>query len=357
MRRAAFRGIAISVALLALAACDEGFTLGGASDGASSDQPAPRAATVPGSTDVERPDIFNVTENALWDGRPSLGGVWIAHPDVTDPERAIFTNTSNGQSIAGALFRRERDTPGPRLQLSSDAASALNILAGQPTEVRVVVVRREEVEVEEPQPVISDETVGEDAETDEAADTGDASAAVAGGVAAGAAAANDAKPRGNFFQRLFGRKPAQDPEALTPSDTGIAASAAAPQVNTQTLDPVTTGAAAAIARAEASDKPEPRPSASSAPAPAPASIEDDPAPTGLRNPFVQVGLFSVEGNANDASARLREAGIVPTVLQGERNGTPIWRVVVGPVTTADDQAAILGQVRRLGYGDAFLTDN
>ena len=32
-----------------------------------------------------------------------------------------------------------------------------------------------------------------------------------------------------------------------------------------------------------------------------------------------------------------------------------WRVVIGPVTTADDQAALLAQVKRLGYNDAFLT--
>jgi cell division septation protein DedD len=349
MTRVAVRGIAISLALFGLAACEEGFTLGGGQDGVDADPAAPRAATVPGSQDIERPDIFNATEDALWDGRPSLGGVWIAHPDVTDPERARITNVANGQSIAGALFRRERDTPGPRLQLSSDLAAALGILAGQPTEVRVVAVRREEIVVEEEPPVISDEDIGEESIEGE---TTDATAAVAGGVAAGAAAATDTKPRGNFFQRLFGRKPAEAADPTGPLDATLdgetAASAAAPDVETQTLDPVTTGAAAAIARAEATDKPEPRPEL--------ASIEDDPVPSGLRNPFIQVGLFSVEGNAADANATLREAGIVPTVLQGEQNGAPFWRVVVGPVTTADDQAAILGQVRRLGYGDAFLTD-
>ena len=100
--------------------------------------------------EVERPDIFSAEESALWDGRPSLGGIWVASPGVTDPERIVITNTENGRTIAGALFRRERSNPGPRLQLSSDAAEALGILAGKPTKIKVVVVR---TEVVQPEPV------------------------------------------------------------------------------------------------------------------------------------------------------------------------------------------------------------
>ena len=80
--------------------------------------------------DVEAPDVFSVTDQGLWDGRPSLGGVWVAHPDVTDPERVIVRNEANGKFVIGALFRKERDLPGPKLQISSDAAAALGILAG-----------------------------------------------------------------------------------------------------------------------------------------------------------------------------------------------------------------------------------
>lgn len=337
MRRVAQPAIFLSVAMLGLSACEDGFKFGKDKDASSSDTAAPRAVATTGTTDVKRPDLFETKEKALWDGRPSLGGVWIAHPDVKDPERVIITNTSNGKSIAGALFRRERDAPGPKLQLSSDAAAALNILAGQPTEVTVVAVRQKEVVVEEKPPVISDEDVS-DADKK---DGKDGKAAAAAG--AGAAASAETKPKGNFFQRLFGRKPKPSSAPLEASDT--ADSAAAPDVETQTLDPVTSGAAAAIARAESSDKP----------ATARTSIEDTPAPSGVRNPFIQVGLFSSEENAKKASARLREAGVVPTVLRGKSGGKTVWRVVVGPVTSADEQAAILGKVRRLGYGDAFAT--
>ncbi|MDN5786326.1 SPOR domain-containing protein [Pseudorhodobacter sp.] len=94
--------------------------------------------------DVEAPQVFQVTDSALWDGRPSLGGVWVASPDAVDPERVILRNPSNGKFVIAALFRRERINPGPKLQISSDAAAALDILAGQPTKINVTALRREE---------------------------------------------------------------------------------------------------------------------------------------------------------------------------------------------------------------------
>ena len=100
--------------------------------------------------DVEAPQVFQVTDQALWDGRPSLGGVWVASPDATDPERVILRNPANGKFVIGALFRRERVNPGPPLQISSDAAAALGILAGQPAQLNVTALRREEVPVETP---------------------------------------------------------------------------------------------------------------------------------------------------------------------------------------------------------------
>ncbi len=100
--------------------------------------------------DVEAPQVFQVTDQALWDGRPSLGGVWVASPEAVDPERVILRNPANGKFVIGALFRRERVNPGPPLQISSDAAAALGILAGQPANLNVTALRREEVPVEAP---------------------------------------------------------------------------------------------------------------------------------------------------------------------------------------------------------------
>lgn len=311
--------------------------------------------------DVERSDIFSTTETALWDGRPSLGGIWVAHPDVKEPERARITNTKTGKEIAGALFRRERDNPGPRIQLSSDAAAALGILAGQPTELSIIAVRQEEVIIEAA-PVVSDEVVGEEGTPVEGApeaarvdDSDPDGAAVA--ATAGAVAAAEAPKRQGFWGRFrdsLRNKPDERSAATVAAaaDAGTLETATVPEVETQSLDPVTTAAAAAIATAEAEDKPKARPErqAAAAPAPKPASA---PKPSSLKNPFVQVGLFSVEDNANQAASDLRQAGIVPTVIPGDGR----WRVVVGPMATADDQAALLGRIRTLGYSDAFLSPN
>jgi cell division septation protein DedD len=114
------------------------------------DAAQPEPGTAPTTTrlverDVEAPEIFQVAEAGLWDGRPSLGGVWVAHPDVSEPERVIIRNTANDRFVIGALFRRERDIPGPRIQASSDAAAALGMLAGAPVQLTVTALRREEV--------------------------------------------------------------------------------------------------------------------------------------------------------------------------------------------------------------------
>ena len=139
---------AFSLALLpviALAGCvEDGEGLFSSRD-ADADGPTPIGATRLVERDVEAPEIFEATAEGLWDGRPSLGGVWVAHPDVTDPERVIIRNDENGRFVIGALFRRERDNPGPDLQLSSDAAAAIGALAGDPTMLNVTALRREEV--------------------------------------------------------------------------------------------------------------------------------------------------------------------------------------------------------------------
>lgn len=95
--------------------------------------------------DVEAPDVFQVTDSALWDSRPSLGGVWVAYPGNIEPERVIIRNDENKKFVIGALFKRERDNPGPKIQLSSDAAAALGILAGKPTMLNITALRRESV--------------------------------------------------------------------------------------------------------------------------------------------------------------------------------------------------------------------
>ena len=128
---------AAALALLALAACVQ------APGGAATRAGAPGAALV--ERDVEAPEIFQAEAGAIWDGRPSLGGIWVAATDVTDPQRVVIRNPQNGRSVIGTLYRREAGEPGPPFQLSSDAATALGIVAGRPATVAVVALRRAEV--------------------------------------------------------------------------------------------------------------------------------------------------------------------------------------------------------------------
>ena len=339
-------------AFLAVSGCDENAgTAAKPAEGETSAAQQTRSVM----QDVERPDIFSVSETALWDGRPSLGGVWVAHPDVKEPERALIRNSKTGQRIAGALFRRERDNPGPRIQLSSDAAAALGILAGQPTELSVVAVRQEEVVIEGT-PAISEESAGEGANVaienpPNAArvdDTGGSTAAAAGATVAASARTSKRPGFWGRFRNSLRNEPKRTATGATLDATTDPATV--PEVETVTLDPVTTAAAAAIATAEKDDKPKARPGQTATAEPAP---KPKPAANALKNPFIQVGLFSVEENADAASTSLRQAGIVPTIIPGENR----WRVIVGPMTTADDQASLLGQIRSLGYQDAFLSPN
>lgn len=151
---------------LTLAACDEAgeFSFLQPQSDPSATSAGTGTATRLVERDVEAPDVFQVTDMGLWDGRPSLGGVWVAHPDVKDPERVIIRNTEDNTFVIGALFRRERETPGPVLQVSSDAASALGMLAGAPKQLNVTALRREETPEEVPEQVAA-----EDAPTDELA--------------------------------------------------------------------------------------------------------------------------------------------------------------------------------------------
>lgn len=133
---------------LLLAGCEAAATFNpfkstGAAGGAgqAAADSAPDAVRL-GDRDVEAPEIFQVTDKGLWDGRPSLGGIWVAHPDVAEPQRVIIRNDGMSKSVTGALFRRERANPGPVLQVSSDAAAALGMLAGAPATLNVTALRR-----------------------------------------------------------------------------------------------------------------------------------------------------------------------------------------------------------------------
>lgn len=285
-RSAVSRLLMCSAVALALSACDENgqFNLGA--------KPAEEGATEGSAKsvklverDVEAPEVFQSNDSGLWDGRPSLGGVWVAHPDVTDPERVIIRNSTNDKFVIGALFRKDRTMPGPKLQVSSDAAAALGMLAGQPVQLNVTALRRESV----PDPAAA---------------------------------------------------PAQD------------AIDAPSEVSEAPLDTVDV-AAAAIDAAPATPAPAAAPAAA-APAPKPAAKK---ASGGVSKPYVQIGIFSVEQNANNTAEAMRQAGMIPTVKKQNSQGKTFWRVLVGPAGNKSELNALMSTIKGKGFKDAYAVSN
>ncbi|KIN64180.1 Lipoprotein [Sulfitobacter noctilucicola] len=276
---------AAMLAAIVLAGCDENgkFSLPLPQGNANASTAGTTKSTKLVERDVEAPEVFSVTDQGLWDGRPSLGGVWVAHPDVSDPERVIIRNEANGKFVIGALFRKERDLPGPKLQMSSDAAAALSVLAGAPAPLNVTALRREETAEPAEVEVSEAETV-----------------------------------------------------------------AAAPAVTETSLDPIA-AAGAAIETAPANAT-----AAAAASAPKPAA----PRPTSsLAKPFVQLGIFSVEANANRVAKQMRGAGMIPSVKQSQINGKPFWRVVVGPASSKSELNNLLKAIKAEGFSDAYAVSN
>ena len=297
----------VCIAALTLAACDENgeFALPTASEGAAST--APIIANAPNQPlterDIERPDVFEVTDRGLWDGRPSLGGVWVAHPDAQDPERVIIRNPANGREITGALFRRERENPGPLLQISSDAADGLGVLAGAPTELSVVAMRREEVEAATP------------------------------AVAANPVVENLDAPVSVASAPLEPAELAAEPAPV------VAALPVAVEAATATIEQTTLAAGGAVQDVAAVGE----------------DIIDissvlDPVAPPADGPRAQVGIFSVEVNANSAMRQIMGAGIAAEVIPETMGGRTVWRVVAGPMVNEDAVAGL----RALGFVDAFI---
>ena len=322
--------------------------------------------------DVEAPEVFQVDEAGLWDGRPSLGGVWVAHPTARDPERVLIRNTRTGATVIGALFRRERENPGPRFQVSSEAANALGILAGAPTDIEVTALRLQRVEMEidpAPAPATAAAETLAIAPVETAAAPG--VAPVPMGAPQGQVAITDepveAPRRG--LRGLFSRR-APDPEPAAIAETTLApvagtAVAAVPQqpapepqaaepqrerrglfglFRRRTPEPEPDTTMIALPEVTGTEAAPQQPVAAQAPAQAAPRID---------RPFVQIGIFSVEQNAINARAQMQQAGLTADIRRGQVGENQFWRVVVGPASSTAERGEMLQRVRGLGFADAY----
>ena len=363
----------VGASALALSACnsiDLPFGQTAASSASSPDltRPAAVAQTDAQGLEVEAPDVFYLEETGLWDGRPSLGGVWVAHPDVGDPERVLVTNQSNGETVIGALFRRERDNPGPEIMVSSDAAAALNVIAGQPTEFTVVALRPQEIPevldlaVEPPEP----EEIAIEAEPALPATIAATTLDSAESAAEAAAPALDVATLAENAIAVSAA-PAPAPvatleEAAILADTAAIA-APIPAAVLADRAPEAEPAPRPIETAALATEALPAPEATTAPAePAAeevAAVEEPALPEreDLTRPYIQIGVFSAEANAETAAADMRSGGVIPTVLDQSNEDRALWRVIVGPVRNSADRAALLETIQGLGYEDAYFVTN
>ena len=249
--------------------------------------------------DVEAPSVFDVTDRAIWDGRPSFGGVWAAYPGNIQPERVRIVNLDNNKSVVGALFRREADNPGPPIELSSDAASALGATPGQPQNVRITALRREPVEVTPPNVAETSEPVA---------------------------------PQGVIRE--------------VPLD-GVETTAVTTM--TDPAEPLATAAEGAVAAAKR--RPTPGAAASTA-----GVVAATPA-GGLANPFVQVGTFASAANAAGLQSILTKNSVPALVREmGTNSGKTLYRVLAGPASSEAELRDISDRVSSLGFTDAFPVD-
>lgn len=222
-------------------------------------------------TDVEAPDVFQAVGSGLWEGQPSLGGVWVAHPEARDPERVIIRNRETGSFVIGALFRQDAAVEDALMDVSSDAARALRMTAGEPALLDVTALRRAPALEETADPAPSEAI------------------------------------------------------ATPPPSSAIQATAQ-------------DGPAAAASTASGLTTPR-------------------AAPAALDRPFVQIGIFSVQSNATNAAARMRQLGLTPRVVPGTSSSKPYWRVIVGPAETVSDRTEMLTLIQAEGFDDAYAVAN
>ena len=275
--------------------------------------------------DVESPEVFQVTEKSLWDGRPSLGGVWVAHPDNKQPERVIIRNETNGKFVIGALFKRERDNPGPKLQLSSEAAAALGVLAGAPTTLNVTALRRETVTVDDGggSPVTPETVV---TEVLKPTPTQEIETAILKSVAEAEAKTDKPKDGISKTVEIVANKPAEKP-AVKPVSRPATLQKAAPKY----ADPVTPTPTAAITATKVVSS--------------------------LSLPYIQLGFFSVETNAKNTLKSLETRKIPGKLVKGITKDKAFWRVLAGPAQTKVERDAYLKEIKKMGFNDAYLTKN
>lgn len=109
-------------------------------------------AETSGTADILKPLIFQTSARGLWDGRPTMGNVWVKVAGARGPERVEIRNEETGTTIRGAMFAAEDPTDPIPIKLSEKAALELGLAPLQQAVLTVTVLRPEGEDAEERAP-------------------------------------------------------------------------------------------------------------------------------------------------------------------------------------------------------------
>ena len=87
------------------------------------------------------------------------------------------------------------------------------------------------------------------------------------------------------------------------------------------------------------------------------TTKSTPLETKLSKPFIQVGIFGVQNNANKTRDRMLKLNVPVNLYNFQIKGKPYWRVVAGPASTSDSRKNMLKDIKSAGFPDAYYVSN
>lgn len=79
--------------------------------------------------------------------------------------------------------------------------------------------------------------------------------------------------------------------------------------------------------------------------------------TKLSKPFIQVGIFGVQNNANKTKDQMAQLNLPANIFDFQIKGKSYWRVVAGPADTSDSRRNMLKLIKSAGFKDAYFVSN
>lgn len=362
------------------------------------------------------PQLFEATGLAVWDGKRTLQGVWVAHPLAESARRVRIFNEENGKAVDGALFKRDSTAEDATVLISSEAAQLLSMGIGTPALIRIVAVSPIQRQPGAPTEAVVADAQSPDSGNEAGASSEDDVAKVAdaaGTATTDVAEATDANssapetPSTDEVEDKVAKAATQvttenNAEALaataqksvvtksepsTASDlaedaTDVvsaertsetaqplqpATSATEPEPETETADtePLKTATAEAEPKkpepAAVEANPEPKTDVQEAPRVAaiepakpaqPAKSSAQQGTSPLRLPFVQAGIFGVKSNATNLIRRMEAKDLPAFGREIRSSGKTLTKVLAGPFQTSDERNAALRTIRAMGLKDA-----